>query len=84
MALEHEVSPKQYTILLGVDGSGSCTCINFRVRGGACKHMRAALALASVLRQGGMSLPNLSLPDTLSEALALRSRGLAALFPEIE
>ena len=58
--------------------------MDFRTRGGACKHIRAALALTSVLQQGGMKLPVLTLPASLSEALALRSRGLAALFPEVE
>lgn len=63
LALEHEPSPVIYNIYLGFDGTGKCDCLDFAQRGGACKHMRAALLHMNDLRTRGVPVPDICLPS---------------------
>ncbi|KAG8740946.1 hypothetical protein FRC11_015058, partial [Ceratobasidium sp. 423] len=56
-----------YTIWLGFDRVALCTCPDFQHRGGACKHMRAALyqvqSLKSWVRHYNINDPIMHTPD---------------------
>ncbi|TFK78557.1 hypothetical protein K466DRAFT_507120 [Polyporus arcularius HHB13444] len=69
MATIADLSPVVYLVRLGLDRTASCTCLDFKHRGGACKHMRAALLRLEELRNSGLQdLPQISLPRTETEA----------------
>ncbi|OJT03174.1 hypothetical protein TRAPUB_6250, partial [Trametes pubescens] len=65
-----DILPISYTIAVGLDGSATCSCPDFRERGGACKHIRAALQQLASLRESGLKVPPISLPQTREEACA--------------
>lgn len=50
-------TPTYYTIWLGFDSTASCTCPDFQQRGGACKHMRAALHTTRQLKEWALQHP---------------------------
>ncbi len=79
LAIAQEASPITYQVVLNVDRDGSCTCKDFVTRGGACKHLRAALVRTVILRASGISLPALCLPSSLEEAYTLRGKHLAEM-----
>ncbi|KIJ41626.1 hypothetical protein M422DRAFT_255244 [Sphaerobolus stellatus SS14] len=72
----HDKNPRVYQVRLGYKGMASCTCADFMNRGGACKHIRAALLQINLLRQAGHPIPLISLPCSESEA---RIHQLAAM-----
>ncbi|KAL0564510.1 hypothetical protein V5O48_017535 [Marasmius crinis-equi] len=72
LAVAHEENPVIYTIRLHFNGLASCTCPDWMSRGGACKHLRAALAKTNDLRQKWPSLPPIPLPDTFTAARLLQ------------
>lgn len=73
LALEQEQSPTTYQISISQTRT-SCTCPDFRNRGGACKHIRAAVAQAEILRtMRSIDMPSLRpwIPSTKEEAYRL-------------
>lgn len=75
-SLVGEANPLTYHISLNFDGSGGCDCHDFSNRGGACKHIRAALMKCDQLRSTTVpGLPLLSLPTTEEEARARQKTG---------
>ena len=63
-----------YNVRLGFDQSASCECLDFVKRGGACKHIRAALLRLSNLRSHGLNLPDIQLPSSADDARILQAR----------
>ncbi|KAJ7576841.1 hypothetical protein C8J56DRAFT_1114156 [Mycena floridula] len=63
-------NPLIYAIRIHLNGLASCTCPDFQHRGGACKHIRAALLYLDHLRVT-MAIPNISLPDSYDNARSL-------------
>lgn len=61
-----------YTVCLAPIEEASCQCLDFIFRGGACKHMRAAILCINWIRQepSNQHLPHISLP-TIEEIQAL-------------
>ncbi|KAI1781670.1 hypothetical protein LXA43DRAFT_977973 [Ganoderma leucocontextum] len=70
LATAHDTSPVMYTLSLGLDTSATCSCPDFQNRGGACKHLRAALLRLEHLRSEGISIPAISLPHSEDDARA--------------
>jgi len=62
LALAFENNPVSYTVTLGFDGSATCKCLDFITRGGACKHIHAAVLRLDALRANGLNLPAIRLP----------------------
>lgn len=79
LALDFEKAPETYTIVLGLDGSANCTCLDFLKRGGACKHIRAALLRLDNLRKSGVNLPIICLPSSSEEGRILQARRFSQL-----
>ncbi|KAF9002405.1 hypothetical protein BDZ89DRAFT_1243249 [Hymenopellis radicata] len=74
VATELDEEPVIYTILLSFNGLGSCSCPDFSYRGGACKHIRAALIIIDQLRaKRGIQIPAICLPSTEVDARRLHS-----------
>ncbi|KAK7026686.1 hypothetical protein VNI00_015559 [Paramarasmius palmivorus] len=71
ISVANEANPMMYTVWLAFDGRGSCTCQDWLSRGGACKHLRAALIKTDELRQLFPTLPCISLPESLTAAQVL-------------
>ncbi|KIJ34487.1 hypothetical protein M422DRAFT_263455 [Sphaerobolus stellatus SS14] len=65
---QHEANPIMYQVQLFYWGSASCTCSDFVHRGGACKHIRAALLRMNFIRQSGSDFPLIQLPRSETEA----------------
>lgn len=57
-----------YNVHLHIAGLASCSCPDFAKRGGACKHIRAALMVLDSLRAAGAPYPVISLASCESEA----------------
>lgn len=76
-ALEVEVLPTIYTITLEIDGAVSCSCSDFIHRGGACKHIRAALKRLDALRCQGKNVPNIPIPTNIDAAKILEATRVA-------
>ncbi|KAG9078377.1 hypothetical protein FS749_009592 [Ceratobasidium sp. UAMH 11750] len=61
--------PIWYSMWFGYDRRGSCSCPDFQQRGGACKHMRAALLKITALQQWLLSTnswdPLVTVPEQL-------------------
>ena len=74
LATDADVAPLQYTLSIGIDGSAVCSCPDFRNRGIASKHLRAALVQLAALCSQGICIPDFSLLTTYDEA---RTRFLA-------
>ncbi|KAF7790324.1 hypothetical protein EIP86_001278 [Pleurotus ostreatoroseus] len=71
IATVHDTCPTKYQLHLTLTGRGSCTCPDFQLRGGACKHLRAALcSLASIRVQYPQlsDLPSIVLPSSEADA----------------
>ncbi|KAI0046733.1 hypothetical protein FA95DRAFT_1667971 [Auriscalpium vulgare] len=81
LALSVETSPVTYIVGLELDGTIDCTCADFLNRGGACKHLRAAILKADQLRTSGTLIPTISVPKSLEDAQALRSSRTRTLAP---
>ncbi|TFK46462.1 hypothetical protein OE88DRAFT_1667443 [Heliocybe sulcata] len=80
LATDFDPSPMKYSIFLGFAGVATCQCKDFAHRGGACKHIRAALLFVDQLRRTKFSaLPAISLPATPEIARALQ----ASLLPSV-
>ncbi|KAF7794177.1 hypothetical protein EIP86_005308, partial [Pleurotus ostreatoroseus] len=60
--------PVAYQVCLGVRGTALCNCPDFCNRGGACKHIRAALLYLNALRQQVPTIPLITLPTSEVEA----------------
>ncbi|EJD45844.1 hypothetical protein AURDEDRAFT_165300 [Auricularia subglabra TFB-10046 SS5] len=80
-AVTVDIAPTEYRIRLGFDGTADCSCPDFRTRGGACKHLRAALVRVDQLRHDlalkGTDLPDTWLPYSEDEARSILARALA-------
>jgi hypothetical protein len=74
LALDFEKDPVSYKIRLELDQSASCECQDFLQRGGACKHIRAALLRLNDLRSRGLNLPYIQLPSSIEDAQILQAR----------
>ncbi|EIM79023.1 uncharacterized protein STEHIDRAFT_164089 [Stereum hirsutum FP-91666 SS1] len=73
-ALSVDTEPVTYTIIIELTGAARCDCEDFRRRGGACKHLRAALLQLSALKQAGKNVPAApSIPKTVDEARILEA-----------
>nr|VWO97430.1 Linoleate diol synthase [Ganoderma boninense] len=70
LATVHDAVPVMYALSLGLNGAATCTCPDLQNRGGACKHLRAALLRLEHLRSSGISIPPISLPDSVDDACA--------------
>ncbi|KAI8974268.1 hypothetical protein BD414DRAFT_517646 [Trametes punicea] len=60
LATTFDVLPTCYNIAVGLDGSAACSCLDFRERGGACKHVRAAIRR--------LKIPPIDIPQTHEDA----------------
>ncbi|KAF9269396.1 hypothetical protein L218DRAFT_1072256 [Marasmius fiardii PR-910] len=71
--LKLDTVPKIYNIRLFLSGSASCTCADFSSRGGACKHLRAALMALDHYHQRPpfQNVPRMILPSSEQEARSL-------------
>lgn len=69
-ALEVNDLPTVYGIELRLSGKATCNCLDFMNRGGACKHLRAALLQLDHLRKTRLpTLPLVYVPRDESDAL---------------
>ncbi|KIP02981.1 hypothetical protein PHLGIDRAFT_121989 [Phlebiopsis gigantea 11061_1 CR5-6] len=72
LSTPHDKSPVTYEIILGYQGNSSCSCPDFQNRGGACKHIRAALMrLEELQKLVSTDLPSLVLPKSEQDARQL-------------
>jgi hypothetical protein len=71
----YEPSPTEYQVILCLDGTARCTCKDFSQRGGACKHIRAALLRVDECRASGLLESTLHIPVPLSakDAIVLQN-----------
>lgn len=76
-ALETESSATTYTVTMELDGAANCTCGDFVHRGGACKHIRAALKRVDALRAQGTNIPSIPIPTTVDAARVLEATRVA-------
>ncbi|EIM87406.1 uncharacterized protein STEHIDRAFT_156377 [Stereum hirsutum FP-91666 SS1] len=72
-AFEGDDRSESYTVTLEFDGAGSCSCPDFFHRGGACKHIRAAMLYLTALRESGRNTPSITLPTSVEGARALQA-----------
>lgn len=73
-ALEGEDQPTVYDIELRVEGTGACSCPDFQHRGGACKHLRAAVChIRNLNEKFHLNVPEISIPTTKEDAIARTS-----------
>lgn len=70
-ALSVDKTPIVYDINVDIGGATTCTCPDFQHRGGACKHIRAAILSLDALRQMGKKIPSIPIPTSEGEARAL-------------
>lgn len=70
LTLAMDAAPVTYNIVLRLDGQADCSCPDFQRRGGACKHMRAALLRLDQLRKDSpqIPLPQIILPTSEHDA----------------
>jgi len=73
LALDCEKNPVSYKVRLGLDQLASCECQDFTTRGGACKHIHAALLHLSDLKSHGLNLPDIQLPPSADDARILQA-----------
>lgn len=76
LATVYDPNPTLYNIAIATEGNAGCDCLDFTQRGGACKHIRAALIWIETRRQEDPRMPLISLPSSEQEA---RSRKLTSL-----
>jgi len=67
-AIPHDKNPITYKISIIWAGTASCSCLDYQHRGGACKHIRAAILYLNSLRTKIPDLPLLSLPSSEASA----------------
>jgi AraC-like DNA-binding protein len=75
--LDFEANSQTYTVHLGLDCTASCECHDFRKRGGACKHIRAALLRVEALRTRGVSIPAINLPRSAEDARTIHTHQIS-------
>lgn len=63
----------RYSLVLWSFGTASCTCVDFSLRGGACKHLRAMRIVVNEWISAGQIAP-ITYPETYDDALAIRNR----------
>lgn len=68
LATPSDPNPTSYQVCLGIRGTALCGCPDFCNRGGACKHIRAALLYLDVLRRTMPTMPNITLPSSEAQA----------------
>lgn len=71
MSLAQEKNPITYVITFPEQATATCTCPDFQKRGGACKHMRAAVVQAKLLCiTRGLQIPDLRarIPNSAEDA----------------
>lgn len=73
LATQHDKTPKLYSIKLAYVGIASCNCADFIQRGGACKHLRAALLSLQHLREQ-YKIPIIPIPTSEQDARTLVNR----------
>lgn len=75
LATDHDGRLVTYNIAIS-QGETTCSCPDFQRRGGACKHIRAAVVRVEVLRAQSVQIPSLRpwIPDTAEEAYLRQSR----------
>ncbi|KAJ3779723.1 hypothetical protein GGU10DRAFT_381892 [Lentinula aff. detonsa] len=66
--MAHEQAPVVYQLTIFFSGLAFCSCPDFSSRGGACKHLRAALIQLDVLRARNYNLPVINLPNSEQQA----------------
>jgi hypothetical protein len=71
LALDLESNTTMYEIHINFNRLASCSCPDFIKRGGACKHLRAAILKMGALRAKGIQIPHIQLPSTEDEAQSL-------------
>ncbi|TFK47676.1 hypothetical protein OE88DRAFT_1636180 [Heliocybe sulcata] len=76
LASETDPEPIMYTVRLDFAGTAHCSCPDFSIRGGACKHVRACLLRLDDLRQTPTmaNLPQIPMPTSLADAIAVQHR----------
>ncbi|KAI0764479.1 hypothetical protein BC629DRAFT_1737852 [Irpex lacteus] len=76
LTVERDSNPTVYSITFSPADGVACTCQDFGHRGGACKHIRAALVLTEILRKRGTNLPFLRswIPDSAEDAYLVQAR----------
>jgi SWIM zinc finger len=78
-ATQYDKDAVPYCISVGLDGKCECDCLDFQGRGGACKHIRAAIISLNSLRGSGYSIPPIRIPTSLDEARSLQHQQLSNL-----
>ncbi|KAJ7209835.1 hypothetical protein C8J57DRAFT_1608521, partial [Mycena rebaudengoi] len=73
-ALSIDTDPVIYTIRVGFNGAVSCDCLDFKGRGGACKHIHGAFYKLEDLRGKGVPIPAIPIPQSLAEAQDLQAQ----------
>lgn len=76
ISLTQDKNPITYLITFRERGGTTCTCHDFQLRGGACKHIRAAVVMAQVLREvQAVNIHNLRLwlPNSMTEAYSMQA-----------
>ncbi|KIJ33980.1 hypothetical protein M422DRAFT_263935 [Sphaerobolus stellatus SS14] len=76
-ATEYDLQPQIYQIYLGWNRIANCSCPDFLNRGGACKHLRAAILKTESLQQSGLTIPLIPIPKSESEAHTLHTQTIA-------
>jgi hypothetical protein len=71
IAFDVEIDPARYVVHLSYVGHSHCSCLDFVRRGGACKHLRAALLRCNTLRAAGTLVPAVHVPESESAALSI-------------
>ncbi|TDL28464.1 hypothetical protein BD410DRAFT_695097, partial [Rickenella mellea] len=79
VAVAADTDPTIYNLWLGFDGMAHCECQDFGQRGGACKHIRAAVLRVSELRLGGIPIPAIPIPESEEDARKLQQDHLAQI-----
>jgi hypothetical protein len=77
IATEYNKAAIPYHIFIGRAGNSKCNCLDFQGRGGACKHIRAALVSLNELRHQGYSIPPIRIPTSVDEARSLQRQQLS-------
>lgn len=66
-----------YIVHLGLDCTASCECHDFRKRGGACKHIHAALLRVEALHTHGVSIPAIDLPQSAEDVCTIHTHQIS-------
>jgi hypothetical protein len=77
IATEYDKAAVLYHIFVSRAGNSKCNCLDFQGRGGACKHIRAALISLNELRHQGYGIPPIHIPTSVDEARSLQHQQLS-------